>query len=386
MEEEILACIADNNIKFLHSGQIAKYIFPVEREEAHEKKISHLITRLFVVSITPDKKILYLVQKRGKNKKSFPEYFTDSASGHVVYKRNLTLRDIEEEVKRELEEEFGIPPIAIDKLIFYDLNTEENKNTTEIAYVFLGLVKNNVQLKPNPNELQISELQIRESRFYTQSELTKLLQNEKTIDYTKTIWKKLFNKDLVVKFNANNNKTKLTDSKRDVALFVGRFQPLHHGHIYVLNKIFKGYKKIKIGIGSSQLSKTKTDPFTSEERVSFINSALKVRNIDPDRFEIFAIPDIFNANKWVDHVISIVGDFDTIYSNSDWVRQLFQNKGFVIGEKLEIFKKKYNATNVRKLISKDNRNWTVLVPKEVVNLIKGYNGIQRIKSLYEKGA
>ncbi|GAJ16200.1 unnamed protein product, partial [marine sediment metagenome] len=195
MEKEILACIADENIRFLHSGQIAKYVFPVEREEAHEKKISHIITRLFVVSITPDKKILYLVQKRGKNKKSFPEFFTDSASGHVVYKRNLTLRDIEEEAKRELEEEFGIPPIAIDNLLFYDLNTEENKNSTEIAYVFLGLVKNNVQLKPNPNELQISE-----SRFYTQTELTKLLQNEKTIDYTKTIWKKLLNMDLVTKF------------------------------------------------------------------------------------------------------------------------------------------------------------------------------------------
>ncbi len=380
MEKEILACIADNNIRFLHSGQTAKYIFPVEREEAHEKKISHLITRIFVVSITPDKKILYLVQKRGKNKKEFPEYFTDSASGHVLYKRNLTLNDIEEEAKRELEEEFGIPPKAIEKLLFYDLNIEEYKNTTEIAYVFLGLVKNNVQLKPNPNELQISE-----SRFYTQSELAKLLQNEKSVDYTKTIWKKLFNIDLVKKFKVNNNKTKLTDSKRNVALFIGRFQPLHHGHIYVLNKIFKGYKKIKIGIGSAQLSKTKTDPFTSEERVSFINSALKVRNINPDRFEIFAIPDIFNANKWVDHVISIVGNFDAIYSNSDWVRQLFQNKGFIVGEKLEIFKKKYNATNVRKLISKENRNWTVLVPKEVVNLIKGYDGIQRIKSLYEKG-
>jgi len=380
MEKEILACISEKNIRFLHSGQIAKYIFPVEREEAHKKKISHLITRFFVVSITPDKKILYLVQKRGKNKKSFPEYFTDSASGHVVYKRTLTLRGIEEEAKRELEEEFGIPPIAIDILLFYDLNIEENKNSTEIAYVFLGLVKNNVQLKPNPNELQINE-----SRFYTQSELTKLLQNEKTIDYTKTIWKKLFNTDLVTKFKVSNNKTKLMGSKRNIALFIGRFQPLHHGHIYVLNKIFKGYKKIKIGIGSSQLSKTKTDPFTSEERASFINSALKERNINPDRFEIYAIPDIFNASKWVDHVISIVGDFDTIYSNSDWVRQLFQNKGFIIGEKLEIFKKKYNATNVRKLISKENRNWTVLVPKEVVNLIKGYDGIQRIKLLYEKG-
>ena len=47
-----------------------------------------------------------------------------------MYKNFLTLRGIEEEAKRELEEEVGIPPIAIDKLLFYDLNTEENKNTT----------------------------------------------------------------------------------------------------------------------------------------------------------------------------------------------------------------------------------------------------------------
>ena len=72
MEKEILACISENNIRFLHSGQISKYIFPLEREEAHEKKISHLITRVFIVSITPDKKKLYLVQKSGKNKKTFP--------------------------------------------------------------------------------------------------------------------------------------------------------------------------------------------------------------------------------------------------------------------------------------------------------------------------
>ena len=379
MGEEILACISDKNIRFLHSGQIEKYIFPMKRDEAHEKKISHLIIRFFIVSFTPKKQTLYLVQKRSKTKKSFPEYYTDSASGHVLYKRDLKLKDIKEEAKRELEEEFGIPPKNIEKLLFYDLIAEEDKNSTEIAYVFLGLVKYNLDLIPNPKELEINE-----SRFYDKSELMNLLKNENIIEYPREIWTKLLDMDLTTKFGLHFKNDKTKTLKKDVALFIGRFQPLHHGHIYILNKILKSYRKVKIGIGSSQLSEIKSDPFSYEERINFISSAFKERDIDPNRFEIFPIPDIFNANKWVDHVISIVGEFDTIFSNSDWVRQLFRIKGFNIGEKLEIFKKKYNGSNVRRLISRENRNWVVLVPKEVVNLIKDYHGIERIKTLYKE--
>jgi len=379
MGEEILACISDKNIRFLHSGQIEKYIFPMKRDEAHEKKISHLIIRFFIVSFTPKKQTLYLVQKRSKTKKSFPEYYTDSASGHVLYKRDLRLKDIKEEAKRELEEEFGIPPKNIEKLLFYDLIAEEDKNSTEIAYVFLGLVKYNLDLIPNPKELEINE-----SRFYDKSGLINLLKNENIIEYPREIWTKLLDMDLTTKFGLHFKNDKTKTLKKDVALFIGRFQPLHHGHIYILNKILKSYRKVKIGIGSSQLSEIKSDPFSYEERINFISSAFKEREIDPNRFEIFPIPDIFNANKWVDHVISIVGEFDAIFSNSDWVRQLFRIKGFNIGEKLEIFKKKYNGSNVRRLISRENRNWTILVPKEVVNLIKDYRGIERIKTLYKE--
>ena len=81
MEKEILACIDDYNVKFLQSGQISKYVFPMERKEAHQKKISHLISRFFILAISPEGKIKYLVQKRGKNKSTYPGYFTDSASG-----------------------------------------------------------------------------------------------------------------------------------------------------------------------------------------------------------------------------------------------------------------------------------------------------------------
>ena len=379
MSEEILACILNKDIRFLHSGQIAKYVFPMTREKAHQKEISHLIIRFFLVSFTPKEQILYLVQKRSKHKESFPDYYTDSASGHVLYKKNLKLRDIEGEAKRELEEEFGIPAKSIEKLLFYDLISEEDKKSTEIAYVFLGLVKYNVNLNPNPNELETKE-----SRFYDKSEMLNLLKNEKLIDHSKQIWIKLLDMNLTAKFGLDIKKFKIKDSKKEKALFIGRFQPLHHGHIYILTKMLKLYKELKIGIGSSQLSKIKSDPFTYEERLNFISTALNERGINPNRFEIFPIPDIFNANKWVDHVISIVGEFDTIFSNSDWVRQLFQNKGINVGEKIEIFKKKYNGSNVRKLISKENKNWSRLVPKEVVKLIGDYNGTERIKTLFKE--
>jgi len=379
MSEEIVACILDKNIRFLHSGQIAKYVFPMTRIKAHQKEISHLIIRFFVVSFSPNNQVLCLVQKRSKNKEIFPDYYTDSASGHVLYKKDLNLRDIEEEAKRELEEEFGIPPKSVEKLIFYDLISEEDKKSTEVAYVFLGLVKYNENLRPNPTELEIKE-----SRFYDKSEMVNLLKNEKFVDHSKQIWLKILDMDLKVKFGLDIKTTKKKASEKEIALFIGRFQPLHHGHIYILTKILKNYKKLKIGIGSSQLSKIKSDPFNYEERVNFISSALKKRGINPNRFEIFPIPDIFNANKWVDHVTSIVGEFDIIFSNSDWVRQLFQNNGIQVGEKIEIFKKKYNGSNVRKLIYKENKNWTSLVPKEIVNLIEEFNGIERIKTLFKK--
>ena len=379
MDEEVIACISDENIKFLHSGQIEKYVFPMRRGEAHEKGVNHLIIRLFVVTVTPNNQIYYLVQKRSKMKKSFPGYYTDSASGHVLYKKNLNLINIQEEAKRELTEEFGILPKQLEKIIFYDLISEEDNGTTEIAYVFLGLVKHDVELNPNPNELAVGY-----SRFYTKSELTTILKNEKSIDYPKNIWNKLILMSLDEILGINPSKNRKISSKKDIALFLGRFQPLHHGHIYMLNKILKTYNIIKIGVGSSQISKSKINPFTYDERVNFITSALNKRGIPSQRFRIYPIPDIFNASKWVNHVISIVGSFDTIFSNSDWVRQLFQNEGYTVGEKIGIFKKKYNASNVRKLISKDNKNWTTLVPKEIVNLIRDYDGIERIRILFNK--
>ncbi|MFX0008769.1 MAG: nicotinamide-nucleotide adenylyltransferase [Candidatus Hermodarchaeota archaeon] len=376
MPKELLACIKNENIKYLHSGQIAKFIFPMEREEAHKKKISHLVIRLFVMARNPDNQIVYLVQKRGERKSSFPNYYTDSASGHVVYKKDLNLKDIEHEAKRELEEEFGVPPSSILKMRFYDLLTEENQYTTEISYVFLAMIPFDIILNPNPHEVDPEG-----SKFYTRSELIEILNHEQLIDYSKKIWEKLVTNNLNEIFNTNQQQNILGEHKNQIALLIGRFQPLHHGHIYVFKRILKDYNFLKIGIGSAQLSHTKTNPFTSKERIEFIKSALNERNISSERYQIFEIPDIFDANRWVAHVKSIVGNFNIVFSNSEWVRELFVKEGYYVAKKLEIFKKKYNGSLVRKLMLKNDPNWKSLVPKEVVTLIDNFNGIDRLKKL-----
>ncbi len=368
-----MACIEEKNKKFLESGQISKFIFPMERTEAHNKKNCHLITRFFIVSETFEGDILYLIQKRGKAKKEFPEYFTDSSSGHVIWEKNLNLSKIRQNAIRELEEEFGIPPKAIQKILFYDINTEGD----EIAYIFFGTVDSNEQLKPNPEELDVKL-----SKFYNRTELENLLENEKNIDKAKKIWKIILNTDVFSLFEIESEPP--FETGNSIALFIGRFQPLHHGHIYVLKNILKFYKKVKIGIGSSQFSHTLNDPFSSEERKKFLDAALKKRDISSKQYEIFYIPDIFNANKWVDHVISIVGNFNSLYSNSDWVRELFFNKGIKVEKKITIFKKKFNGNYIRKLISKNDKKWRNLVPKEVIKLIEDFEGVKRIKSLYKE--
>lgn len=161
------------------------------------------------------------------------------------------------------------------------------------------------------------------------------------------------------------------------ALFIGRFQPFHNGHLKAIQFILKTYNEIVIGIGSSQYSYTFNNPFTSDERKEMIEVTLKSRNIT--NFKIVLIPDIHNPPKWVDHVLSIYSNFNVVVTNNTITKNLFSEKGFKVIETPIYSKDKYSGRLIRDKIAK-NQDWKKSVPSEVVDIIKKINGENRIKN------
>lgn len=162
------------------------------------------------------------------------------------------------------------------------------------------------------------------------------------------------------------------------ALFIGRFQPFHKGHLKIIQNISKEYDEIIIGIGSSQYDSTLENPFTANERKKMIKNTLKQNDIK--NFKILLIPDIHNPPKWVNHVVSIISDFDVVITNNSLTKRLFSEKGYIVKKTFLYDRNKYSGENIRNKIKK-NETWSELVPEEVYTLIKEVNGEERLRKL-----
>ncbi|MCU0851184.1 MAG: nicotinamide-nucleotide adenylyltransferase [Candidatus Thermoplasmatota archaeon] len=161
------------------------------------------------------------------------------------------------------------------------------------------------------------------------------------------------------------------------ALYIGRFQPFHMGHLLLLQQLSKQYDEIIIGIGSSQYHDTNDNPFSESERYQMITKSLQAVHIP--NYRIISIPDIHNPPKWVDYVCSIVSDFDVVIANNPLTRSLFSEKGFMVKGTVYFDRKRYSGKEIRKRILQDEP-WKDLVPQAVYDIIREINGISRIRN------
>ena len=167
------------------------------------------------------------------------------------------------------------------------------------------------------------------------------------------------------------------------AILIGRMQPVHNGHMQVINKILQEVDEVIIGIGSAQLSHEIKDPFTAGERVVMMSQALADENVDPSRYYIIPMQDInFNA-IWASHVKMLTPPFSIVYSGNPLVKQLFSEENFEVKQPPLYSRKTLSGTEVRNRILNDG-DWEELVPNATVKLIKEINGVERIKNLSKK--
>ncbi|MEM1585851.1 MAG: nicotinamide-nucleotide adenylyltransferase [Candidatus Bathyarchaeia archaeon] len=164
------------------------------------------------------------------------------------------------------------------------------------------------------------------------------------------------------------------------ALYVGRFQPFHLGHLEAIKYILSNSDEIIIVVGSSQESHTLENPFTAGERIYMIRLALNELGVDPSRYYIIPVTDLDIHSLWVSHVRSQVPKFDVVYSNEPLTRRLFIESGFKV-EPIPFYRRNIcSATEIRRRMLL-NLNWEDLLPKSVAAYIKEINGVERLKDL-----
>ncbi|OLS19902.1 MAG: Nicotinamide-nucleotide adenylyltransferase [Candidatus Heimdallarchaeota archaeon LC_3] len=170
------------------------------------------------------------------------------------------------------------------------------------------------------------------------------------------------------------------------ALYIGRFNPPHKGHLEALKYIFSidDIDSIIIGIGSAQASYSIENPLTGGERFEILTKLFEnYEKIENKLYYIIPLLDINNNNLFVSQVSSICPSFNFVFSNNPLVQLIFTRAGFKVQEIPLIKRDNYSGSIIReKMIN--NEGWENLVPRISLDLLKKYKIVERLKILKEK--
>lgn len=111
-------------------------------------------------------------------------------------------------------------------------------------------------------------------------------------------------------------------------IVLGRFQPFHKGHEYLLNRAFEFAKEgeVVIAVGSASKGWESNNPWTFDERNAMIESWLTANN---KAATIIGIDDINDPPRWVKYAAKIHGQ-GVLVTSDEPTKMLYENDNFPV--------------------------------------------------------
>ena len=165
-------------------------------------------------------------------------------------------------------------------------------------------------------------------------------------------------------------------SQYKAALFIGRFQPFHNGHLYSLKKAFELAEKVIVGVGSSQENGTENNPFNYELRKKMIESLSVESGKD---VKIVPVPDMFDHKKWGDLIQEILRNEGlspaevVAVGNNDWTNRILREIRVEVFETGLYKRDELEGIKIRELIKINDVQWKMRVPETVVKCMEEYD-------------
>lgn len=159
--------------------------------------------------------------------------------------------------------------------------------------------------------------------------------------------------------------------KYKIGLVIGRFQPFHLGHVFLIKEALRLCEKVVIGIGSSNVL-DQDNIFTFEQRLKMIELFIREEKLEERIIKVVPIPDVPDDEEWFEITKKAIGHVDVVLGNNDWVNRIFEENGYKI-KKIEYFDRvNLEGKKIRELIQK-KENWGNRVASYIQEMINSSN-------------
>jgi nicotinamide-nucleotide adenylyltransferase len=165
-----------------------------------------------------------------------------------------------------------------------------------------------------------------------------------------------------------------------IGILIGRFQPLHKGHVEAIAFSLQYSDKLFIVIGSSEKSNQKRNPFTFEERKNMFKLVINFRSMNDKAIKIVPITDAKNHLEWIKSINNAIGDYNVIFTNDELTEKLFKKQNVEVINVPLLEREELSGTEVRKRLELD-KDWQDLVMPIVAEYLVKINASDRIKSI-----
>lgn len=173
-----------------------------------------------------------------------------------------------------------------------------------------------------------------------------------------------------------------------IAHYIGRFQPLHNGHLELIERAIEKYDLLHIIVGSAnnpRRARTLKNPFTGAERIAMIRSSLTSEQLKKVKFsEVADYPD---DSDWINQVKFLIRTNSLAYlktevgctkhyiiGNNSRNSDTYYLKYFhEFGQDFTVSSEQYknlSSTKIRKMFFEDGT--FAMVPEGTENFLKGF--------------
>lgn len=136
------------------------------------------------------------------------------------------------------------------------------------------------------------------------------------------------------------------------AFVIGRFQPFHSGHLFVIEEGLRIAKNAVICIGSANIT-DENNPWSPQAREERIRKRLERKKITPS-IDIVYLDDYLDDDEWLYKTVEKTGitPRDVVVGNNDWVNDIFQNAGYKTLEVPLLNRRVFQGTTIRERVRK----------------------------------